>query len=236
MVVLLNRSPMRTLGILLVWLVAVLSARAQQADEYRMEIGGGAGWVSYQGDFNGSVFKNLQPSAVVLLRRTFNPYMAAALQVSYGTLKGSSANANTYYPGFQGTVYTFKNKVADVGIAYEYNFWPYGTGREYRGAKRITPYISGGIGTTFVWAKTGNVFTANVPLGAGVKYKAAERLNIALEWSIRFTLNDRLDGVKDPYGIPSSGIFKNADSYSMLRLCLSYSFSPKCRTCHNDDE
>ncbi len=35
---------------------------------------------------------------------------------------------------------------------------------------------------------------------------------------------DELDGQKDPYGIKSSGLFKNTDSYSTLQLTFSYSF------------
>jgi hypothetical protein len=48
--------------------------------------------------------------------------------------------------------------------------------------------------------------------------------------------SDELDGVKDPYGVKSSGLFKNTDCYSHLRLTLSYDIWAKCRTCHNDRE
>lgn len=81
-----------------------------------------------------------------------------------------------------------------------------------------------------------NVFTANIPIGLGVKYKIGERLNLGLEWAIHFSLSDELDGVKDPYGIKSTGLFKNTDCYSALQITLTYSFMPKCRTCHNADE
>ena len=53
---------------------------------------------------------------------------------------------------------------------------------------------------------------------------------------MHFALSDGLDGVKDPYGIASSGMFKNTDSYSVLQVSLTYSFAAKCRTFHNDDE
>lgn len=80
------------------------------------------------------------------------------------------------------------------------------------------------------------MFTANVPIGLGIKYKVAPRLNVGLEWAIHFSLSDNLDGATDPYNIPSSGLFKNTDCYSALQLSLTYSFMPKCRTCHNADE
>ena len=124
----------------------------------------------------------------------------------------------------------------DLSAVYEYNFWPYGTGQDYRGARRLTPYILGALGATYVKSNIKNVFTANIPLGLGLKYKLGERTNLSLQWAMHFALSDGLDGVKDPYGIASSGMFKNTDSYSVLQVSLTYSFAAKCRTCHNDDE
>jgi hypothetical protein len=96
--------------------------------------------------------------------------------------------------------------------------------------------VFGGVGATSVSGDGKSVFTANVPLGIGVKYKIGERLNLGFEWAAHFSLSDRLDGVEDPYGIKSSGLFKNTDCYSAFQLSLTYSFMPKCRTCHNYDE
>ena len=62
----------------------------------------------------------------------------------------------------------------------------------------------------------------------------AERVNVGVEWTMHFSLSDKLDGVADPYGIESSGLFKNTDCYSALLVTLSYSFSAKCRTCNKD--
>ena len=80
------------------------------------------------------------------------------------------------------------------------------------------------------------MFTANLPLGLGVKYKLAPRLNLGVEWAMHFSLSDKLDGTVDPSGIKSSGLFKNTDCYSALQVSLTYSFMAKCRTCHNQDE
>jgi len=207
----------------------------QGEDEYKMEIGVGAGMVSYQGDFNGSIMKDMQPVTSVVLRRVFNPYMGLKLDLSFGKLKGSSTDVQTWYPEINAQPVDFNSTLTDVSLTYEYNFWPYGTGREYRGAKRLTPFIMLGIGATYVKTGEESVFTANVPIGAGVKYKIGPRLNLGLEWAMHFSLSDKLDGVEDPYLVKSSGPFKNADSYSMLRLTLTYSFMPKCKICNKDD-
>jgi len=199
-----------------------------------MEVGAGMGLVGYQGDFNNGLFSDLQPMASLVLRRVVNPYMGFRLAASYGKLKGSSRDVRTYYAAYEQTPYDFKNSLVDVSLTYEYNFWPYGTGRDYRGAQRLTPFVSLGVGGTYVKGEDKNVFAANIPLGVGVKYKLAERLNVGVEWAMHFSLSDELDGVKDPYGIKSSGLFKNTDCYSVLQVTLTYSFIEKCRICNKD--
>lgn len=229
----------KTLNIVLTALllsIASVPANAQTDYEYRMEIGGGVGLMAYEGDFNGSILHNMQPSASLMLRRVMNPYMDLRLAASYGKLKGSSKDVKTYLPQYQDTQYDFSTTLVDLSATYEYNFWPYGTGNDYRGAQRLTPFVFAGIGTTYASTPTGNIFTANLPLGLGVKYKVAQRLNLGIEWAIHFSLNDKLDGIADPYGIQSTGMFKNTDCFSALQLTLTYSFMPKCRTCHNDDD
>ncbi|MDO4958843.1 MAG: DUF6089 family protein [Prevotellaceae bacterium] len=250
-------------------LVSCSAMMAQDDPEYRMEIGAGLGLTTYEGDFNGAILsgENMTPSASILLRRVMNPRSALRFALGFGSLKGSSKNLKTYYPDFNTQQvtesarepYEFKNTLVDFNALYEYNFFPYGTGRDYRGAKRLTPYLGIGLGFTFVNSANGTVdlsnapvngspnmfgspkmdgssgvFTANLPIAFGVKYKLAERVNLTMEWMVHFTLSDKLDGVKDPYRVESSGIFKNTDCYSNLQVSLTYSFWEKCRTCHKE--
>lgn len=226
---------MRGILLTLMLLATMLSAQAQQDDEYLMEIGAGVGMMSYQGDFNDKLTANMQPVGSIVLRRLLNPYMGFRLAGSYGKIKGDAKHLDTYYPDADTRNYEFSHSLADLNITYEYNFWPYGTGRDYRGAKRLTPFVFAGIGATYVSGGEKNVFTANIPLGLGIKYKLRERINLGIEWRMHFALSDELDGVADPYHIQSSGIFKNTDCYSALQLTLTYSFKSKCRTCNNDD-
>lgn len=216
-------------------LCATLTAAAQQDDEYLMEIGCGVGMTSYLGDFNGKITSGMQPTGAILWRRVLNPYMGFRVAAQTGKIKGNASNVETYYPDESTRAYAFSHSLTDLAVTYEYNFWPYGTGRDYRGAKRFTPFIFGGLGATYVSGGEKKVFTANIPLGLGIKYKLKERINVGLEWSMHFSLSDELDGIADPYGIKSSGAFKNTDCYSVLALTLTYSFKSKCRTCNNDD-
>lgn len=227
---------MRKLLLMLMVLLPAARMSAQDDPQYRMEIGAGMGMVSYEGDFNGNVLKNMQPMFSALWRYNFDPYKDLRLSATYGKLKGSSKDVDTYYPDYATEEYSFNRNLLDVSLVFEYNFWPYGTGRDYRGAKRLTPYIYGGIGATSAsGGGSKSVFTANVPIGLGVKYKLNERMNLGLDWGIHFSLSDELDGVKDPYQVKSSGMFKNTDCYSMLQLTLTYSFKAKCRTCNKEE-
>ena len=219
-------------AVVAILLMLAVSAKAQTEPEYRLEIGGGVGMVAYQGDFNGNLFKNMQPMFSLLGKYKFNPRMALAMNISYGTLKGSAKNVTSYVPE-EWADYSFKEKFGDVGNRLEYNFWPFGTGMEYRGAKRLTPYIFLGLGTT-VFKDDKTQLTMNLPIGLGVKYKAADRVNMALEWAMHFSNTDRLDGASNPLGIRSHGLFKNTDCFSQLRLSVTYDLWAKCKTCHND--
>lgn len=211
-----------------------LSIYAQYDDEYKMEIGAGLGMTSYVGDFNSSIVKDIQPSASIVLRRIFNPYMGLKLNMLYGKMKGSSSDVDTYYPDYVSTPYEFDNDLIDLSLTYEYNFFPYGTGMDYRGAKRFTPFIFLGLGGTYVKTEDKSAFAVNFPIGVGVKYKIAKRLNLTLEWAMHFSTSDKLDGVQDPYKIKSTGMFKNKDAYSTLQIMVTYSFMPKCTTCNKD--
>ena len=222
-----------------------VGAHAQTDPEYLMEIGGGVGMTGYLGDFNNQLTSDLQPMASIVYRRLFSPFAGLKFSASWGKLSGSSKDAETYYPEYrpddltpthEPLPYKFSHTLADASCVFEYNFWPYGTGRDYRGAKRLTPFFFGGVGFTYVSGGPKNVFTGNVPMGIGVKYKIASRLNLGVEWGVHFSLSDELDGVRDPYGIKSSGAFKNTDCYQALQVTLTYSFKARCRTCHNADE
>lgn len=226
-------SARRILLIVSLALAAVVT-RAQDEPEYRAEIGGGVALMAYQGDLNGSILADMQPAYSLLGRYKMNPRMALAFTVGSGKIKGSTDNVETWYPAYQASAYEFDHSIVDVGLRYEYNFMPYGTGREYRGAKKLVPFITAGIGATFVSGGVESETTLNIPIGLGAKYKVANRVNLTLDWTMHFSLSDNLDGVVDPYGIESTGLFKNADSYSVLSLTVSYDIWAKCKTCNKE--
>ena len=198
-------------------LVTMVAASAQDEPEYKLEIGAGTGLVSYVGDYNSNPLKGMQPWLTMIAKYRMDPRMALNLNIGTGKIKADE----------------FDNRITEADLRFEYNFWAYGTGNEYRGARRFTPFITAGLGATFYGGPEKGA-TMNLPLGAGVKYKIGQRLNLTAEWAMRFTLSDKLDGSKDPLGIKSSGLFKNTDGYSVLQIGLTYDLWEKCKTCNND--
>jgi len=209
-----------------------------QENEYRMEAGGMLGGSFYMGDANISTpFKNLQFAGGAMARYIINPHMALKANLTMGKISGNTEDSENKYP--ENKQVSFSRNIFDLGTQFEYNFWGYGIGQEYKGYRKFTPYILGGIGFTFAPAPVKEIFTVNFPIGVGVKYKLAQRLNIGCEITMRFSLSDDLDVtnkdglmLSDPYGIKGMGI-KNKDSYSFTTVFVTYDLFPKCRKCNN---
>ena len=183
-----RRSLCKCLLLPVLFLLPLQVMRAQDDYQYRLEMGAGVGLVAYEGDLNGNILAHQQPMAAIVGRYNFDPYKDLRFNLGLGKLKGSNDKVKTDYPDLDGKAYSFSNTLVDMSLVFEYNFWPYGTGRDYRGAKRLVPFVFGGLGATFVKGDGKNVFTANVPLGIGAKYKVTDRLNVGVDWTI--TLED----------------------------------------------
>ena len=214
-------------------------AGAVRADnlEYRYEVGVMVGGSSYYGDANySSLMKNMNIMGGIVGRYNINPRLAVKANLAVARISGSTADFDNRFPG--GDV-DFSRTLYDLGAQFECHFFAYGDGSGYKRTHRLAPYIFAGAGMTFAPEPAENVFTMNLPVGLGVKYKIAPRINLGCELSFRFTLSDDLDVTKetvpvlsDPYGIKSSG-FKNKDSYSFLSISVTYDLSPKYRKCNN---
>ena len=205
--------------------------------EYRYEVGAMVGGSSYYGDANySSLLNNMSLMGGIMGRYNINPRFAVKASLSAAGINGTTAGLDNKFPGEN---VEFSRMVYDLGAQFECHFLAYGDGTGYKRTNRLAPYLFAGLGMTFAPKPASNVFTANLPVGVGLKYKIAPRLNLGCELSFRFTLSDKLDVTKntapmldDPYGI-QSGWLKNKDSYSFLSISVSYDLSPKYRECNN---
>lgn len=214
-------------------------ATAVRADglEYRYEVGAMVGGSSYYGDVNyTSPINNINVMGGVVWRYNINPRMAVKTNLAVARISGTTEGLDNRFPG--GDV-DFGRLLCDLGAQYELHFFAYGDGSGYKQSRRLAPYLLAGVGMTYAPAPAKHVFTANIPVGLGLKWKVAPRLNLGCELTYRFSFSDNLDVTRetapvlnDPYGI-DGGFLKNKDSYSFLSIFVTYDLSPKYRKCNN---
>ena len=211
----------------------VIQLRAQE--DYKFELGGGVGMTGYLGDANTSfLYQHPSWDAEILFRYIANPRWNFKTNFYIGSLSGNSKDMTNVFPS--GETYKFSTIFYELSEMAEFNFFNYGIGESYLHLKRFTPYLAGGIGLTAwrVQSQSGVAFT--LPFGLGVRYKPSKRVNLGLEFLMKKTFTDRLDGkdLQDPMGIESS-FMKNTDWYSTLTFTVGYEFGKRCATCNYKD-
>lgn len=208
-------------------------ATASQAQDYRYELGGGIGFSGYLGDVNKSNFLQSPGfSGGAVFRYLPNTRWAVKANLTVASISGNSAENNMVFP--DGATYSFSSTLCDMGVQMEFNFFDYGIGATYLKLKRITPYMTLGIGGVMASTSGQTSFAMNMPVGVGLKYKLKERLNLGIEFTMRKAFGDKLDGLSDLNGVKSS-FAKNTDWSSFTMFTISYEFSKRCKTCHYVD-
>ncbi len=224
----------KIISVFLIILVSVtaIPKKGYAQEDFRFDFGGGVGMTGYLGDANTSnLFQNPGWDVELLFRYILNPRWNFKTNFYVGGISGDSSQMTNVFPG--GENFKFSTTFYELGELVEFHFFDYGMGESYRKLKRWTPYITAGLGLT-LWGvdkKTYAGFT--IPMGIGFKYKPSRRLNLGLEFLMKKTFSDRLDGenLKDPLMIKSS-FAKNTDWYSTLTFTVSYEFSQRCAVCH----
>ncbi len=213
--------------------MTITAVAGLKAQDYRYEIGGGIGMSGYLGDANRSNFlKHPGVAGGAVFRYIIDRRWALKANMLAVSINGNSEDAGITYP--DGATYEFNSVLYDFGAQMEFNFFNFGIGSKYMNLKRITPYLTVGLGGTVASYDSGSSFTINLPMGVGVKYKWKERLNLGLEFTMRKSFGDKLDGLSDLNGIKSS-FAKNTDWYSVLMFTITYEFSKRCKVCHYVD-
>ena len=225
----------------LVSVIAVLSLVTADvcAQEYKYEIGGAAGISSYMGDVNKTKF-TLHPgiAAGLLFRYNITFHWALKANLLAGRISGNTQDSGNIFPFGQQA--SFRRTFAEVGTQAEFNFLPYSDKYGYTGTKPYTPYLFVGAGATYAPGEN-DYMGLNMPFGVGFKVKLKNRLNIAVECSMRKLFDDDLDvtrkaqewNLNQPYGIRSS-LLKNRDWYSITTICLTWDFGMREDPCRSN--
>jgi len=227
---------LRRLITLMLCLMLISEAKAQ---EYLYEIGGMLGSSFYMGDANKTtLFKNMHPAGGAVFRYNANFRWALKADLLYGHVSGSTEGLENVFPN--GAQASFDRSFVELGGQAEFNFFPYSDKFAYANARRFSPYLLLGLGITVAPGNGKTFASLNIPIGAGLKYKVKNRVNLGVEFSVRKLFGDGLDTTKDnqlldnPYKINGSQL-KNKDWYSMLLFSVTWDFGPRKRPCNSNN-
>lgn len=226
----------RLITVIFVWACMAFGAVTLKAQEtpYKFDIGFSAGMSGYAGEASSNVFSHPGFAAEASFRYLPTSRWAVKGALGVSTVSGNTADMDNVLPG--GAQYSFNSTVADLGARVEFNFFSYGIGETYKRMRRWSPYLTLGLGVTMASCDGNTAFGPNIPMGAGIKFKLKERLNLNVEFVMTKVFNDHIDGkdLSDLATIKSS-FLKNNDWYSHFSVGISYEFGKRCETCHYVD-
>ena len=123
----------------------------------------------------------------------------------------------------------------------EFNFIPYQINNY--ATSSFTPYVFIGVAVFMVNPKIestasatfesqGIVIAPSMPFGLGIKFNLINNLGVAIEWGMRKTITDQIDGLSETYieGYQLSNT-QNNDWYSIIGISLNYKILTKSDHC-----
>jgi hypothetical protein len=207
---------------LLFCLVIVSGASAQ-----RSELGFGIGTFNYTGDLVRNYnFKYSKPAATVFYRSNLNNIVSFRAGITAGKIGASEKPIDPFAVQRNASFNLF---LFEASTVMEYHFLNW---RETKRFVRFTPYLFGGLG---LFGIAGNQqktsaysnIQASIPFGGGMKYIYNPKWYFSMEFGIRKTFFDHLDGVSGGdirdknyrYGNPNDN-----DAYYFLGVSITRTF------------
>lgn len=112
----------------------------------------------------------------------------------------------------------FQASFVDLGLDFEFNWWPYKTAHQ---RTKYSPYVTAGVGYGLDLFGEGKSHLY-VPFGGGLKVNLGKRLSGGIEVSMRKTFTDLIDDVSNPGGEGVQTPFGNNDWYMFTGVFFTY--------------
>ncbi|MEN8158009.1 MAG: DUF6089 family protein [Bacteroidota bacterium] len=194
-------------------IIAVLLLPAVVSGQRNSDIGFMAAIPWYQGDISTIVPQaNLVPPAIgPLLRYSFNKRSSIRGHAVFYTL---SAEGEV----FDAEPAQFQASFVDLGLDFEFNWWPYMTARR---RTKYSPYVSAGLGYSVNY-DGGSVSHLYLPFGGGFKANLGKRLSGGVEVSMRKNFTDLIDGIENVGSTEGGTPIGNNDWYLFTGVFLTY--------------
>lgn len=228
-------------------LLVALAAYASAQTPRPWEFGIAAGLTTYNGETNnivlGQAWYGANAAFSLLMRKNISNNFAARMQLTYGNIKGDDRNYDTpAWRQVRGLSFTAPiYEMAAIAELYPFGIYEMKGKSLGKFRKAVSPYVALGIGGALshpnvIWNLEGggnefldpaladidrkhrNKLNTTLPLGAGLRFRVAERWDIGAEAMARPMLSDYLDGISVA-GDPGRN-----DWFMSLQLFAHYSF------------
>lgn len=226
----------RNFLLFLVFIGVIQETASAQSAEFGIFLG----TTTYKGELNPSLFNPqfIQPAVGILYRKNFNNHWAYRLGANIGTIGADDANSNDEYQ--QRRNLSFKSKILEGHLLFEFNFFPYQIANPQ---SRFTPFIFGGL-SLFHFNPKAEIngdwvdlqplgtegqgtsaypdrskykrLTIAIPFGGGVKIKFSRRFGMTIEAGARRLYTDYLDDVSTTYADKSVLLAENGELSAQL--------------------
>ena len=179
----------------------------------KTDIGFFAGVPWYMGDLSTMIpAPHLVPPAIgPIVRYNFNMRNSVRAHAVFYTLSDIDEN-------FRGGLAEFQSSFVDLGLDFEFNWWPYKSASR---KNKISPYVSAGLGYSLNIAG-GSVSHLYLPFGGGMKANLGRKLSGGVEVSMRKTFTDLIDGITNMGGEEVQTPVGNNDWYLFTGVFLTY--------------
>jgi hypothetical protein len=214
---------------LLIWfIISIISFTKISAQKKYFDFGLTGGASYYWGDINpDKQFYRPSPAFGVFGRYNINNRQAFRLSVSYLQIQGKDSDSDNLYQQLRNA--SFSASFIEVAPTYEFHFLPYIIDKKARG---FSPYIYGGIAYIFyLSSESTNGSKLTVPFGAGIKYSLSKKVGVGVEWGLRKTFNDYMDGVLNPGEEETKPVLINNDWYSYAGFFISFRLNDNSGDC-----
>ncbi len=213
--------------ILVFFLIFVSTVKAQHS-----EIGIIGGTSYYLGEINPSkhVVNKIKPAIGVFYRRNWGKRYSFRLGANYGRLAATDGITSTQLSEFRKL--SFSASLLEGYSILEFNFLPYQINNYTTSG--YTPYVFIGVAafrTSSEITNDGRYYldvnqattSFSMPFGLGIKFDLSGNVGMAIEWGMRKTWVDTIDGLSESYqwGYQLSNT-QNKDWYAILGITLNY--------------
>ncbi len=228
------------MGINFVKLLLLVLLTSTTAIGQNTDIGLFVGASYYLGEINPGTQLINQPEPIigVFIRKNFNKRYAFRLGLNYGYLSASEQLNTTDISDFRKI--SFSTSIIEASGFLEFNFFPYEIGNNNNSI--ITPFVFLGAAVFRVnpevesdsvsVSSAGSLIAPSIPFGVGVKLNISRNIGLTMEWNMKKTLSDLVDGLPETYS--NSYQLSNTESkdwYSFLGITLNYKILTKSDHC-----